>query len=225
MWALTSNCGACLHVQVSNHVMLQRFMRHTLAIPLPDDCSAGSSDLAPPPSLRDGGVVAHSVCGWVRARAVERLADGEASAVLGLVWALALHYQFRALRPAASLSSSSGVVVSPRERNSSVDVVRRALLDKLTRFLAREDTPHERAPPVASNFQQDWSDGTLFSALIHRYRRYHFLLVAVIHRLLKALWRWWVLVVLVAGAGGGTIGNVRRCWRWRGWTQRTSGAT
>jgi hypothetical protein len=28
--------------QVSNHVVLQRFMRHTLAIPLSDDCSAGT---------------------------------------------------------------------------------------------------------------------------------------------------------------------------------------
>jgi hypothetical protein len=32
----------CASPQVSNHVVLQRFMRHTLAIPLPDDCSAGT---------------------------------------------------------------------------------------------------------------------------------------------------------------------------------------
>jgi hypothetical protein len=64
-----------------------------------------------------------------------------------------------------------------------VTAVRRALQDKLARFLARDETSAAReggrtsvalsSAPVAaaaiSNFQQDFSDGAPFSALIHRY--------------------------------------------------------
>lgn len=103
-------------------------------------------------------------------------------AVLALLWALALHFQFRALLPAPTSPRSHG---GSDRQGAAVAAVRRALQDKLTRFLARDETSAAReggrtsvalsSAPVAaagaaiSNFQQDFSDGVLFSALIHRY--------------------------------------------------------
>jgi hypothetical protein len=106
---------------------------------------------------------------WDVSHYLERLGDGEASAVLALLWALALHFQFRALLP-------PGASVPPPQGRSAADghgMVRRALQDKIARFLAA--APHDEGDSgrpgsaVVTNFQQDFSDGTLFSALIHRY--------------------------------------------------------